>query len=74
MDTTTVRDLMTILSKYAPDTPVVTYNPNGIGYNRVTITRMMVYNIMVNLDETLPCDFIDTLSPDLPEAFSAIVL
>jgi hypothetical protein len=65
---------MTILSKYDLNTPVVTYNPNGVGYNGVTITRMMVYNIMVNLDETLPCDFIDTLSPDLPEAFNAIVL
>jgi hypothetical protein len=74
MTTTTVQDIMTILSKYAPNTPVVTYNPNGVGYNRVIITRMMVYSIMVNLDENLPCDFVDTLSPDLPEAFNAIVL
>ncbi len=41
MITTTVGDIMAILNKYDPTTPVVTYDPNGIGYNRVTITRMM---------------------------------
>lgn len=74
MITTTVGDLMTILSKYDLNTPVVTYDPNGIGYNRVIITRMMVYTVMVNQDDKLPCDFIDCVADDLPEAFSAIVL
>jgi hypothetical protein len=74
MTTTTVGDILTILSKYDLNTPVVTYDPREIGYNRVTITRMMVYNIMVNRDEKLPCDFVDTLAPDLPEGFNAIVL
>jgi hypothetical protein len=74
MITTTVGDLIAILSKYDTNTPVVSLDPREIGYNRVTITRMMVYTIMANQDEKLPCDFVDTLAPDLPEGFNAIVL
>ena len=74
MITTTVGDVLEALSKYDKNTPVVMANPNENGYNRVIITRGMVYRIMVNFDERLQVDFVDTLSPDLPESFLAIVL
>ncbi len=74
MITTTVGDLLEILNRYAPDTPVVTSDPNGTGYYRITLTPMMVYRLMVNGDGDLPVDFVDSLAFDIPGAFSAIVL
>jgi hypothetical protein len=74
MITTTVGDLLDLLHKYDRNTPVVTNDPNGTGYNRIIITRMMGYPLMVNLDTSIPCDFVDSLSTDLPETFYAIVL
>lgn len=74
MITTTVGDIMTILSKYHPNTPVAKHDPNGAGYHRIVITRMMSYQIMVNKDTSLPFDFVDCLADETPEAFTAIVL
>lgn len=74
MITTTVGDVIDILVKYDRNTPIVTADPDGKGYNRIIITRSMVYEIMTNLDEAIPVDFIDTLSPNIPESFLAIVL
>ncbi len=74
MITTTVGDLLVVLNKYDKNTPVVTYDPNGTGYNRIILTRAMVYQVMVNFDETLNVDFVDNLSPDVDESFLAIVL
>jgi hypothetical protein len=74
MITTTVGDVMTILSKYDPNTPVVKHDPNGTGYHRIIITRMMSYQIMVNQDNSQPVDFVDCFADETPEAFVAIVL
>jgi hypothetical protein len=74
MITTTVGDIMTILSKYPLNTPVVKHNPDGNGYYRIVITRMMCYPLMVNQDNSLPFDFVDCIVDGIPEAFSAIVL
>jgi len=74
MITTTVQDIMTILSKYPPNTPVAKHDPNGNGYHRIIITRMMCYPLMANLDPSQPYDFVDCMIDDIPEAFSAIVL
>lgn len=74
MITTTVGDILDTLGKYDRSTPVVVCHPNAPGYNRVPITRTMVYRIMVNMDNSLPCDFVDSPHSDLPDSFCAIVL
>ncbi len=73
MITTTVGEIIEALSKYHPNTPVAKHDPNGTGYHRIVITRMMVYPIMDNQDAANPCDFVDCFH-DLPESFKAIVL
>lgn len=74
MITTTVGDLLEALSKYKPDTPVIIADPTLNGYNRVELTRMMAYEVIVNQDANLPCDFVDAIHTDLPGSFCAIVL
>lgn len=74
MITTTVGEVIDALRKYDRSTPVVVAHPNENGYNQIVVTRAMVYRIMVNSDESLQVDFVDSLSTNLPESFLAVVL
>ncbi len=74
MITTTVGEVIDALTKYDRNTPIVKGDPNKTGYTRIILTRAMAYRIEVSFDDLYEVDFIDTLSPNNPNSFLAIVL